>query len=428
MESRTDLSRQRKNILFVTQFFYPDLQATSQLFLELCEDLAKEFKIRVICGKPLIRLEGEGQKVAVKRREICNGVDITRIFYICKPDRRTNFCRGVNHVTFTVSAFLHLLFVRKPDIFIFTTDNPLNFIYAILFRKTPKIYLCQDLYLEQGLRVGVFTKGKLLTRLIGFFQRAPLRYADKIIVIGVKMKKYLEEIIKVPSSKIEVIYNWADTDKIIPGDQNNPFSRKYGLVDKFVVMHSGRIGVTQDLGLLLEAAQYFSDVPDIKFVIIGEGAKKDELLDLAKEKKVENVLFLPFQPQEIFKHALVSASLQVILLKRDLLHCLVPSRLYTAMASARPLAISTQEGSEVYDIVTRAHCGIPLELGDLEELKSTIYKLYNERDQIRVLGNKGRECVTKHFSRPLMTDKYKRIIREMLNSKNNSRERSIKDA
>ena len=66
-------------ILFVTQFFYPDIQATSQLFLELCEDLSKEFNIKVICGLPLIRLEVEGQKIPTKKREIYNGVDITRI-------------------------------------------------------------------------------------------------------------------------------------------------------------------------------------------------------------------------------------------------------------------------------------------------------------------------------------------------------------
>ena len=408
-------------ILFVTQFFYPDIQATSQLFLELCEDLSKEFNIKVICGLPLIRLEVEGQKIPTKKREIYNGVDITRIWYIRKA-KKTIFCRGINHVSFTVSAFLHLLVAPRPDIFIFTTDNPLNFIYGILFRKTTKIYLCQDLYLEQGLAVGVFAKTNWLTRLIGFFQRVSLHFADKIIVIGERMNKYIVAMLQVPPNKIEIISNWADTDRIIPGDQNNPFSRKHDLVDKFVVMHAGRIGVTQNLGLLLECAQYFSDNPDIKFVIIGEGAKKNDIFDMANEKGLENVLFLPYQTPEMFNHVLASVSLSAILIKRDLLHCLVPSRLYVIMASARPVVISAHEHSEAYDILTQAGCGITVKPGDFEELKNAIYKLYNERDQIRILGNKGREYVAKHFSRPLSTDKYKRIIREMLNKKNDSRE------
>ena len=52
-----------------------------------------------------------------------------------------------------------------------------------------------------------------------------------------------------------IIPDWADTTAIVPGPKRNAFSEAHGLTDKFVVMHSGNIGLSQSLETVVEAAR-----------------------------------------------------------------------------------------------------------------------------------------------------------------------------
>lgn len=397
------------NILFLTQFFYPDIQATSQLFLELCEDLAKDYKVEVICTPPLLIADTEN-KNKNPTEEYYKEIYIKRVFSTRK-EKILLFNRAINHLSFLYSSFFYFLFHRKTDIFIYTSDNPFNFLNALLFLSKPRVYICQDLYLEQGLTIGFFKNGVMIF-LLGLIQRLAFCLADKVVVIGPRMKSYLERI-GIPAEKIEIIANWADIDNITPYDAENQFSKKYNLTGKFVVMHSGRIGLTQDMDLFLRCAKDMKIYHDIIFVVIGEGVKKKRLISRAERLGLDNIMFLPYQPKENLKYQLASASLFLILEKSGLASYLIPSKLYAIMASARPIIATVEKDSGVYDIIMKAHCGITVEPGNLKGLKDGIYKIYENRALIRAMGNGGRDYTVKHFARTAMTDQYKQILKEL---------------
>jgi glycosyltransferase involved in cell wall biosynthesis len=401
---------QRKKILFLTQFFYPDIQATSQLFYELSEDLAKDYDVNIVCGLPLMEVpELEGGSPEMKAPE---GVRIDRVFS-ARLKRKSFSDRALNHISFLLSSFFFLLFNRREaDLFIYTSDNPLNCLHVVLFLNKAKIYICQDLYLEQGWSLGMFKKG-IVRRALSLCQGLSFRCANKVIVIGEKMLSYLRGN-GMPKEKIELIVNWADTDRIVPVEKENFFSKERSLNGKFVVMHSGRIGLAQDMELLVECAESLREYKDIKFLIIGEGVRKDLLIDMAKEKNLENITFLPFQPFKTLKFSLGAASVGLALSRGGLAHSLVPSRLFSTMASGRPVIASAEENSIVEKIIYDSGCGIAVRPGDLDGLKEAILKIYNKRDLVTEMGKKGREYAVNHFSRSKAVEKYKKIIKELL--------------
>jgi colanic acid biosynthesis glycosyl transferase WcaI len=237
--------------------------------------------------------------------------------------------------------------------------------------------------------------------------------SDKIVVIGEMMRSYLTGRLGIRNDKVIVIHDWADTDCIIPVPQANEFSIEKGLAGKFVVMHSGRVGLLQDLELLLECARDMRDIPDLRFVIAGEGVNRERLMKTASEMGLKNVLFIPFQPEETLKYSLGSASVGIILFKDDYSHCLVPSRLYCHLASQRPIIATASDSSDLKVMIDRANAGIVIPPGRKDALKNAIEELYRNRERLAALGRNARDFVIKNYSRSRMTEKYMDMLLEI---------------
>ena len=119
------------------------------------------------------------------------------------------------------------------------------------------------------------------------------------------MRRRLEEK-GAPSERVRVIPNWVDTERLAPRDRVNWWAEKRKVHDKFVVMHSGNIGLSQGLETLVEAAARLRHVPDVQIVFIGDGVKKPALEARVRALGLANVRFLPFvafPPAGLPRHA-----------------------------------------------------------------------------------------------------------------------------
>ena len=161
----------------------------------------------------------------------------------------------------------------------------------------------------------------------------------------------------VPNSKIELIPVWADPDEIQPLPKENSFRRAHGLVDKFVAMYAGNIGFTSCIEDVLDAAEIFRERIDIKFVIVGEGVKKEDLLEEMHCRQLTNVLILPYQPRAVFSEMLAAADVILVTLNADAAMSSLPSKVFSAMASARPIVTVAPLESDLAHIVARSGCG-----------------------------------------------------------------------
>ena len=184
-----------------------------------------------------------------------------------------------------------------------------------------------------------------------------------MVSIGSDMSERLGSL-GVGVDKLALIHDWADGSRIRPLAGPSALRREHGWGDRFVVMHSGNVGLSQDLDTMLDAAELLRAQEDVLFVVIGEGAARAGLVREAGRRGLDNVQFLPYQPKDRLSESLGAADLHVVGLHRGLRGFIVPSKVYGIMAAGRPFIAAAEEGSEPARIVGEHRCGVRVEPGD----------------------------------------------------------------
>src|SRR5262249_22949502 len=136
----------------------------------------------------------------------------------------------------------------------------------------------------------------------------------------------------------------VDCRKMLPPATNNFRARWEG---KFIVMYSGNLGLSQQLETVLEAAHLLRDHGRVLFLLVGEGARKDWLRERARELKLGNVEFQPYQPKDRLPESLSAADLHLIPLLSAATGAIVPSKIYGILAAGRPFVAMMDEWADV---------------------------------------------------------------------------------
>lgn len=389
--------------------YWPDLGATGQLLTELAEDLVAHhgWEVTVVTGYPV---RGERR---LPREEMRNGVRIVRANGTTRDPGRF-WGRASNYVTYFLSACVAGLRISKPDVVLAMTDPPIIGLAGLLAARrsgSPFVFLCQDVFPEVGRLVEDFQSGAV-DRVLDGINRFLLRRADAVIALGDTMRQRLIEEKGAAPDKVSVIHNWADCAALMPGVRDNAFSRGHGLTGRFVVMHAGNIGLSQNLDVLLDAAERLRAHDDIRFVLVGDGARRQALEHRAGERGLSNIVFLPFQPRAEMAASYAAADLFLISLKRGLSGYIVPSKLYGVLAAGKPYVAAVDSRSEAADIARDHECGLVVPPGDADALAAAVLDLYRDRDRVRRLGTRAREAGLL-FDRPKQVSAYAALLRDV---------------
>ncbi len=400
-------SPRKPRLLVFNQYYWPGLEATAHLLSELCGSLAEEYEITVLTGRLAIPKADPG-------RTGHDGVEIVRVSST-SFDRSRLFLRGVNYATYLLASFRAGLAAEKPDVVLCMTDPPIIADVALLVARrfgVPLVVVSQDVFPEVAVELKRLENPALvglMRVLIGYY----LRRADRVVAIGETMRRRLEEK-GAPPERIRVIPNWVDTGQIHPAPRENDWTREHGLDGKFVVMHSGNIGHAQDLDALVRATTFLRDLDDLVVAVIGGGARHQDLLALTERLDADRVRFLGYQPRETLSLSLSAASVHVVGLARGLSGYVVPSRLYGILAAGRPVIVAADEDSETAQVVEREGCGVVVPPGRPELLAEAIRAAHDGRLDLEEMGRRGREYVTREADRSVATERYRRLISELL--------------
>lgn len=315
---------------------------------------------------------------------------------------------------------LHKCLWRKYDVAFIDSTPPIQGLkmpFIKWFCRKPTVYNAQDIFPDSLVGTGLTKKGSLIWKIGRIVEKITYKYADKIIVISEDFKKNIMAK-GVPEDKIVVVYNWVDQNAVVdvPREENSLFD-KYALDrSKFYVTYSGNIGLTQNMDMLLEVAQELeSEVPDIHFVLIGEGAYKKQAETIAKEKKIRNVTFLPFQPYEDISLVFSLGDAGLVISKPGVGANSVPSKTWSIMSASRPVLANFDE-NELKDILAGNECGIFTKAGDKEAFKQSIITLYENRELCKQYGKNGRQFVMDNLTREVGTQKYVDVIKSVCKS------------
>lgn len=402
-----------KRILFLNRSFYPDVEATGQLLTELCQELSKDYEVHVICGRPLYRrVKNKG----IIGKEKYKNIHIWRVMNAALP-KKFFLSRVINLVSYFILCFLGVFFLKKADCVIAETDPPLLASVAYVYgriRGCPFIYYSQDIWPQVGMTTGRFSY-PLLSRLLRAINGFLYKKADHIIVLGRDMKSRLEEEHRIGHAKVSVVENWADPSKIFPVEaKNNPFIGENALGQRFVVMYSGNLGFSQDLETVLETARLLKPHEGILFLMIGEGALKDKLVEMASSMGLQNIRFLSYQEKQDLRYSLGAAHVHLIPLRKGMRGYIVPSKVYGIMAAGRPFIAAVDKDSEIDLLVEEFRCGLRIDPSDAEKLREAVLWASAHLSELRRMGENGRKALENHFTPRICGQKFKTVLREFI--------------
>lgn len=278
-------------------------------------------------------------------------------------------------------------------------------------KKVPFVYNLQDIFPDSLVSTGLAKKDGLLWKIGRTIENFTYRNADKIIVISEDFKRNIMAK-GVPEEKIEVIYNWVDERAVvgIPRNENILFDR-YGLDrNKFYVTYNGNIGLTQNMDMLMEVAKALEANEDIRFILVGNGAYKDRLEEIIKERNIDNVTLLPFQPYEDISYVFSLGDVSLVISKPGVGANSVPSKTWSIMSASRPVLANFDE-NELKTIIEDNNCGIFTKAGDKGAFMDAILKLYHNRELCKEMGKNGRQFVMENLTKEIGTQKYVDVIR-----------------
>jgi colanic acid biosynthesis glycosyl transferase WcaI len=388
-------------ILFVNQYYPPDVSATAYLLGELSEDLARNHEVWVTAGRPSYNPEGGTYQP--------RGVRLQRV-WSTGFDRKRILGRLLNYGTFVLTSLIRTLRLPRPDVVVAMTDPPFIGLIGLLvarYRRVPFVYVCHDIFPEVAIALQRMRNALVILawrKLNGFVRQG----AARVVAIGRDMAVKLEQE-GVPPEKIGVLPNWAEDRP--PSSRAVKATRKsLGWGDRLVVMHAGNLGLAQDLGVVIQAAARLREHNDILLVFMGDGAARPRLEAQVKRRKLHNVSFLPYVPKDEAQAIIGSADLHLVTLAPGLWGCVVPSKIYGIMAASRPFVAAVEPGSEPALLLEEHGCGLRVDPHDPQALAEAILRM---REQpLEEMGRRGRAAFEKHYDRPIATAAYRRLLEE----------------
>jgi len=396
------VTSRRPRVLILNQYYWPGVEATAHLLSELAEALVADFDITVVTG-----MVAEAKEPGLGER---NGVRIMRVRSTAF-DRSRLALRATNYLTYLVQSLVKGFRAERPDIVLCMTDPPVIANIALLVARrfrAPLIVISQDVFPEVAVELG-----RLDNRLVVAALRTAIRFylerADRVVAIGDTMRRRLEQKGARPE-RLHVIPNWVDTQALAPMPRDNDWAREHDLLGTFAVMHSGNIGHAQNLDALIRAATFLRDLDDLRIVLIGGGARRDELKALTRLLEVDSVRFMGYQPREVLPQSLSSADIHVVGLASGLSGYVVPSRLYGILSGARPVIVASDRESETAKIVEDVRCGIVVPPGRPELLAAAIRSAYDRELDLTGMGARGREYVASHADRTIAVSRYRSLL------------------
>jgi len=413
------------NILVLCPHFSPDVAPTGEVMTSIADALIdRGHRMHVVTSLPWYQEHAlepgwDGQLV---RHETTPWGTITRV-HPFPTDKRNIPARAVAFGGFTALAAYEGIVSRvAPDV-VMAMSPPLTLGVAgwavATSKRVPFVFNIQDVFPDVAVELGLLT-GRRAIAAARWLERTSYRRADAVTVLSDDLADNVRDKIgaglapgaaATQTAKVRVIPNFIDTDWITPGPRENSYRSEHGLVGKRVVMYAGNVGMSQSLGLMLDAAAALRHEADVAFVINGGGAARPELERRARG--LENLQFVDMAPKARLPEVLAAGDVHVVPLKRGLAWSSVPSKLYSVLAAGRPIVASVDAGTEVERTLHQAQAGLAVPPDDAEAFTKAIRRLLDDPEGAKAMGAAGRRYVENWASPAAVGAAYEELFDEL---------------
>ncbi len=414
------MEQSKPTVRFVALRYYPSVRATAQHLTDLAEGLAKRgYAVEVLCGAE----DDVPDAPRLPKTQVHNGVRIRRV-RTTGFNRASTLGRAVNTLSFYGSIFFALVFGPTCDLLVMLTAPPMAGLMGACARKLRGQRFgvwSLDLHPEAEIAVGMLREGHWPARFLQRVDRYILRQADFVVDLGRCMRQRLLDK-GVRPERLTTIPVWSKKEDIAPVPaEENPLLDQLGIRGRFVVMYSGNAGILHRFEEALEAMRRLRDRREIVFLFVGGGVRRKEIEAFAETHELPNFRYLDYFPRDRIKYSLSMADVHLITLKTRASGIAVPSKLYGAMAAAKPLIMVGPEASEISLTIREVGCGYVIDPERVADpataLEEAILSLVEDRARAEAMGARGREAFLRQYECEVAVGQWKALLDGVLASR-----------
>jgi glycosyltransferase involved in cell wall biosynthesis len=357
------------HILFLTDNFPPEVNAPASRTHEHCREWVKAgHRVTVLTCAPNFP-HGRiypGYRNKAWQREAIDGIEVVRVWSYVAAN--TGFTRRVaDYLSYMFSAVLGGPFIRRVDLVVGTSPQFFTAIAAYvvsLCHRVPFVFELRDIWPE-SIRAVEAGRDAIWMRWLEKLELFLYRRARLVVAVTWSFR---DNLIRrgIAAQKIRVVTNGVDLTRFTPSRRDERLAAELGLSGRFVAGYIGTHGLAHGLGTILAAAELARSVPGgerFRFLLLGDGAQKSALVDEARTRGLDNIVFVDSVAKEQVPRywALLDVAL-IHLRKADLFASVIPSKLFESMGMGIPVLLGVK--GEAEEIVRRTAIGLPFEPED----------------------------------------------------------------
>ena len=405
-------------LLVLCPHFEPDVAPTGVVMTAIVDELARlGHEVRVVTSLPWYRrhrVEPGWRGRPVRRGRASGGADVVRV-HPFPTAKGSVAARAAGFAAFTALASAAAVVSRPRPEAVLAMSPPITLGvagWAAARRwRAPFVFNVQDIFPDAAVETGAVRSPRLIAA-ARRLERFVYRRADAVTVLSEDMRANVAaKLDPAWGTAVPVIPNFCDTDMVRPRSRVTRYRDEHGLGDRLVVMYAGNVGFSQPLDLLVSAARSFRHRDDVVFVVNGEGSARSALEESAAG--LPNLVFVDYQPAERLDEVLASADVGVIVLGKGLAHSSVPSKLYSILASGRPVLASVDPGTEVARVLEQAQCGLAVAPEDPDGFAAAVGSLLDDPAGREAMGRRGRAFVETWMTPSAVAEAYGTLFAEL---------------
>lgn len=403
-------------ILFLTDNFPPETNAPALRTYEHARVWVEDgHDVTVVTGQPNFptgRVHDGYRNVPYFVEEM-DGVRVVRVWTYVAPNKG-QFRRSLDYLSFMLTSLPGALLQGRPDVVIGTSPQLLTVASAwaaARLKGAPFVFELRDLWPESIAAVGAASGGAYL-RAIAALAHFLYRRADRIVSVTESFVDVLTGR-DIPRDRIAVVRNGVNLAEFTPDEPDGLVREALGVApDGFLATYVGTLGMAHGLRSVVATAEMTRDEP-IHYLLVGEGAERDELEREVARLGLRNVTFLGGQPRERIPRILNASDVVLVHLKDDpLFRTVIPSKIFEAMAVAKPIVLAVT--GESADIVEGAGAGLVVRPESPEEMTAAIRRLRDEPALASELGTNGRRAAEGEFCRRAAARKMLGVLSDLV--------------
>ena len=410
----------RKKILIHSIVFSPDGVSTAYLY----NDIALGFKnagyevvvltttphynliTNALNKQPLIR-----KLLGIYYESDFNGI---RVIHVPLKKYKSTIIRILSFIYWHFLSLIIGLSIKKVN-FILSPSPPLSigFISILIAKKNSAkfIYNVQEIYPDLLIKNGGL-KSSIIIKSLKWVEKYVYNNAAAAITID---QKFYDQIINrfKDRNKLKIIPNFVDTSLYKPLSSELKFPHPFQKDPlKFRILYAGNIGFYQDWEPVLFAAKKLIDT-NIEFWIIGEGVKKNYLINEVKKNNLNNIKILPYQDRDLMPYINSFADLHFISISKEMEQEGFPSKVYTIMACEKPMIVITGENTPLFNFLETLNCSILISDERNERFVQAIMYLKDNDSKQKQLAKNGFDIIQKYYTKEKVVSSYLNLFENL---------------